>query len=720
MNSSLETDHPFLATGHRIRWSNLLPGRVEPDITLALSQAQAALDAIATLAGAPASALTFDNTILAFPAALQPLSVAWGKVGHLDAVCNAPELRQAYNAMLPKVTEFFARIYLQEPLWTVIRRYAESPAAAALPPAPARALRETILDFQQAGADLPPDKKKRLASLESELASKTQKFGENVLDSTNAWEKIIEDPALLAGLPDTARQNALQSARQKGLGSEDSPHWRFTLHAPSYLPVLKYAQREDLRREFWEANTRIGLAEPWNNTGLLWEILALRHEKALLLGKPHFPDLVLQRRMARSGRGALGFVEDLHRRTLPFFQQEVAELQAYRTAKTGQTGPLTPWDLPYFEEMRKNETFAFDDEALRPWFPLDRVIAGLFELSTRIFGLAITELPAVFIDPATGARTPAEAPAEAFEVWHPEVKVYSLASAEGALLGYFYADWHPREPKRGGAWMNYFLTGERAPGRPRTPHVGVICGNLTPPLPDRPALLDHREVETIFHEFGHLLHHLCGEVEIKSLNGIQVTWDFVELPSQIMENWCWERPSLDLFARHYQTGEPLPEDLFQKMRAARTYASAGLMMRQLAFGKLDLELHLRYADPTARPLSAHEDLDAFIRSWLQPYLVPLAVPAPTLVRRFSHLFSESTGYAAGYYSYKWAEVLEADAFSRFLAEGVLNPATGRDFREKILARGNSSDPAVLFRDFMGRDPDPEALLRRSGLAPASA
>jgi len=409
------------------------------------------------------------------------------------------------------------------------------------------------------------------------------------------------------------------------------------------------------------------------------------------LGFADFAGLVLEDRMAHDGARALAFLEDLKAKTEARFRAENEELVAFRRSLEGADAPaLAPWDVGYYAEKQRAALYDFDEEALRPYFPVDRVVNGLFGLVERLYGVRVTEESGV---PA----------------WDSHVRFYNVHDAGGAFLGGFYADWFPRENKRGGAWMDALITG--GPARAEFhPHLGLICGNLTPPTGGKPALLTHREVETIFHEFGHLLHHLLSRVEVRTLAGTNVAWDFVELPSQIMENWCWERDALDLFAAHWETGERLPEDLFRKMLRARTFRAANAQMRQLGFGFIDLLLHTRYtADRDGDPI-------AYSRRLLQEFS-PAPLPANhAMISAFTHLFASPVGYGAAYYSYKWAEVLDADAFTRFRKEGIFSPEVGGQFRDRILAKGDSEDPAVLYRNFMGRDPDPSALLVRSGLA----
>jgi oligopeptidase A len=399
--------------------------------------------------------------------------------------------------------------------------------------------------------------------------------------------------------------------------------------------------------------------------------------------------------MAKNGSRALAFMEDMETRAQAAFVRECRELEEFKAKQTGQSiARLAPWEILFWSERLRQSRYDFDEEILRPYFPMNRVISGMFELVSRIFGLRVFERPAG--EPQT---------------WHTEVKFYDVTDARGRHVGSFYADWYPRESKRGGAWMNYLITGGPRSDGSRAPHLGLMCGNMTPPTDGKSALLTHREVETVFHEFGHLLHHLLGEVEIKSLNGVNVAWDFVELPSQIMENWTWERESLDLFARHHETGATIPEEIFTKMTAAKNFRSACVTMRQVAFAKMDLLMHMRTAE-----FAGEADVETKARAAVANCLIPTEPPAPTVVKKFTQIFSDPVGYAAGYYSYKWAEVLDADAFTRFKREGVFSAKVGCEFVEKILSRGNSADPTELYRGFMGRDPDLNALLARNGLA----
>jgi len=686
------SSNPFLDSAFEIRWSQLKPELIVPAIDAALAGAQAAVDAVAAQ---PLAEVTFENTFLALERATEPLNLAWSKVTHLQSVADSPALREAHNALLPKVSAFYASIPLDAALWERLKVFSARPEVGKLSGVQRRFFEETMADFHQQGADLPAEKRTRLEALQGELAQVTDKYAEHVLDATNAWQLLVDDEARLAGLPAHAKAAALRNAEAKGLGTPEKPVWRFTLHMPSQEPFMTYLEDEALRRELWTAAVAVGAQAPHDNGVLVPRILALRNEKAVLLGRPHFADLTLERRMAKSGVQAWAFLEDLQQRAAKAFAKECGELEEFKAQQTGRpVSPLAPWELAFWAEKLRQERYDLDEEQLRPYFPMPRVIAGLFEVAKRVFGLEIIE------------RSPG-----AVEVWHPEVKFFDLYRRDKKHLGSFYSDWYPRESKRGGAWMNYLITGGPQRDGTRAPHLGLICGNMTPPAGDKSALLTHREVETVFHEFGHLLHHLLGEVEIKSLNGVNVAWDFVELPSQIMENWCWERESLDLFARHHESDTPIPEAIFKKMIAAKNFRSACVMMRQIAFAKMDLALHMRAAE-----FAGEADVAARVRPLIADCLVPTQPPSPTIVNRFNHIFGDPVGYAAGYYSYKWAEVLDADAFTRFRREGIFNARTGAEFVDHILSRGNSADPAELYRAFMGREPDLHALLQRCNLA----
>jgi oligopeptidase A len=655
---------------------------VQPAVSELLKSVRERLAALAATNGQR----TYANTMHVLDELTEPLDWAMGVVRHLEAVATYPELRAAFNAAQPEVSAFYTGIPLNADLWRNIKSFAATSEAAALTGERRRYLTKTVDTFRRHGADLDAAGKKRLEEIDVELTQITTKFAENVLDSTNAFELVIRDEKALAGLPPTAVATARESAQRKGLEG-----WRFTLQAPDYFAVMTYLDDASVRRKVYEAFAVRATEEGRDNRPIVARILELRNEKAALLGFRTFADLVLEDRMAHTGNHALEFLENLKTKTERRFNEENRELLEFRRSVEGSGAPeLAPWDVSYYAEKQRSMLYAFDEEALRPYFPMERVVAGMFELVGRLYGIRVEEEAGV-------------------PVWDPAVRYYNIRDEKGEFLGGFYADWHPRENKRGGAWMDALITGGPAPDGFH-PHLGLICGNLTPPVGGKPALLTHREVETIFHEFGHLLHHLLSRVETRSLAGTSVAWDFVELPSQIMENWCWERAALDLFARHYETGEPIPDELFQKMKRARTFRAANAQMRQLGFGFIDLALHTRY------DAARDGEVTLYTRAILQEYS-PAPLPANhALIAAFTHLFASPVGYGAGYYSYKWAEVLDADAFTRFREQGIFSREVGAAFRGEILSKGDSDDPAALYRRFMGRDPDPNALLVRSGLA----
>ncbi len=674
--------NPLLTVSFRVPFDRITAADVQPAATQLLNEARARLNAIS----GDQEERNFDNTMHPLDWLTEPLDYAMGVVRHLEAVATYPELRAAFNAAQPEVSAFYTSIPLQEGLWKAMKAYAATPEAAGLAGERRRFLTKTMDSFRRHGAELDPEGKKRLEAIDVELTKLTTKFAENVLDSTNAFELVITDEKQLAGLPPTAVATARASAARK-----NQEGWRFTLQGPDYVALMTYLDDASIRRREYEAYAVRATEGAHDNRGLIVRILELRREKAALLGFANFADLVLEDRMAHSGDQAMSFLEDLKAKTERRFREENAELLEFRRALEGASAPeLAPWDVAYYAEKQRAALYDFDEEALRPYFPVERVVAGMFNLVSRLYGIRVTE--------ETGVPA-----------WDPEVRYYNVHDETGAFIGGFYADWFPRENKRGGAWMDSLITGGPTPDG-FEPHLGLICGNLTPPVGGKPALLTHREVETIFHEFGHLLHHLLSRVEIRSLAGTSVAWDFVELPSQIMENWCWEREALDLFARHWETGEPVPEELFRKMKRARTFRAANAQMRQLGFAFIDLLLHVQY--------SAERDGDpiTYTRKVLQEYSPAPLPPQHAMIAAFTHLFAAPVGYGAGYYSYKWAEVLDADAFTRFRDNGIFSPEIGGEFRAKILSKGDSEDPAELYRNFMGREPDPRALLERSGLA----
>ena len=673
-------DSPLLNQTLPIQFSAVRAEDVEPAIELLLKQMKGRLADL----GNPDVPRDFSNILVTLDQMTEPLDFAMSLVRHLEAVVTTPALRAAHNAVQEPVSAFYTSIALDSALWTAVKAVEQNSPNENLNPTQRRFLEKTVKGFRRAGADLDQAGKTRLEAIDVELTKITTKFSEHVLDATNAFELLITEESKLAGLPESARTAAVESAKSKGREG-----WRFTLQAPSYVPVMTYLDDRSIRQQLWEASNSRGTAEPFDNRGLINEILRLRREKAQLLGYRDFADLVLEERMAHTGEQAQAFLERLERQTDSFFEKENRSLA--EMAKSLGYDSVQIWDVAYLAEKQRLALYDFDEEELRPYFEVDRVVNGMFDIFSRLLGIKVMEEPSV-------------------PGWDAAVKYYRVEdAASNEFLGSFYADWFPRENKRGGAWMDSLITGN--PGE-ALPHLGLICGNLTPPAGELPSLLTHREVETIFHEFGHLLHHILSLVPVRSLAGTNVPWDFVELPSQIMENWCMERESLNLFARHYKTGEPIPDDLFEKMKRARTFRSANLQMRQLGFGLADLKLHREY-DPD------RGDVLEFAREILRRF-VPAPLPAEYgMIASFTHLFSSPVAYGAGYYSYKWAEVLDADAFTRFRREGIFNAGTGGDFRRQILERGDSEDPAQLYRSFMGRDPDANALLERLGLLHAA-
>lgn len=666
--------NPLLTFEYRIPFHRIVPEHVQPAIGTLLERARAAIDEIGSYDGPR----TWKNTMQPLDSFSKQLEYASNIVRHLEGVATTPELRAAFNAVQPEIAAFYGSLPLNERLWNAVQAYAATADAAALRGARARYLKKTIDDFRRHGAGLDAKGKKRLEEIDVELSKLTTKFSENVLDATGAWDLIVTDESKLAGLPASALEAARDAAASKGVEG-----WRFTLHGPSYLAVMTYLDDEAIRRDVYIAyNTRASSGDR-DNRGVIARILELRREKANLLGFRDFADFVLENRMAHTGDCAQAFLNELRDKTQARFRAENEELRAF----AGRD--LEAWDIGYWAEKQRKSLYDFDEEALRPYFPLESVTAGMFEIFGRVLGIRVKERAGV-------------------PGWDPAVKYYDIEDESGNVVGGFYSDWFPRDNKRGGAWMDALITGLPSVD-PELPHLGLICGNVTPPVGDKPALLTHREVETIFHEFGHLLHHCLSRVEVRSLAGVNVLWDFVELPSQIMENWCWEREPLDLFAWHFETGEPIPEELFEKMRRARTFRAANAQMRQLGFGFVDFALHREYSR------ERDGDVFAYARELVEPFS---AAPLPenyAMIAGFTHLFGSPVGYGAGYYSYKWAEVLEADAFTRFQSAGVFNSEVGREYRDRILAKGDSEDPADLYRSFMGRDPDPDALLERAGL-----
>lgn len=677
---SMNTENPLLSFDYKIPFDAVKASDVEPAVAELIADARAKINDITQL-----KERTYDNTLLALEEATQKLSLVSNVLNHLESVATYPEWRTAYNATREPLSQFYSSITLNEELWNALKEYANTDEAKKLTGVKARFLQKTLEEFKREGAELPPEKKARLSELDVQLSKLTLKFAQNVLDATNSFELLLTEQEALKGLPDSAIAAARLDAERKGLDG-----WRFTLQAPSYLAIMTYLDDPSIREQMYRAYTTRASSGVFDNSAITSEILELRKERAELLGFKDFSDLVLEDRMAKRGENAKKFVDDLCEKIEPHVKRENDELLEFRRHLEGTNAPeLAPWDSAYYAEKMRMALYEFNEEDLRPYFPLDKTMDALFSVTERLYGIQV-------------------APTDILPTWHSDVTTYEVKSEAGDVLGHFYVDLHPRESKRGGAWMNGMITGRRADGA-KEPHLGLICGNMTEPLDGKPALLTHDEVRTLFHEFGHLLHHLLSNVEVRSLAGTNVAWDFVELPSQIMENWTLQREVLDLVGGHFETGEKLPDELWDRFERAKNFRSANWINRQLSFAATDLALHREY-DP-----SKHGAVKEYARELQQAFS---STPLPSdysMITSFSHIFSSKIGYAAGYYSYLWAEVLDADAFTRFEKEGIFNRATGEAFKQEILSKGDSDDPARLFQLFMGRDPDPSALLKRAGL-----
>ncbi len=618
------------------------------------------------------------------------LNKAWSPASHLHSVADNDELREAYNACLSKLSDYSTEMGQNEDLFHAYEAIANSDEYDSLNAAQKKIIKNALRDFRLSGIDLDDEAKERYKIIQQKLSKLQTKFEENILDATHAWKKLITDKELLSGLPESAIALAAQAAK-----NDDKEGWLFTLDFPSYMPVMQYADNAELRKEFYQAYvTRAsdqGSNKDWDNSEVMLEILKYRTEKAKLLGFESYAHYSLATKMAENPEEVLGFLNDLAERTKNYAQMEFEELKQYvKEINEGSDDvvKLEAWDVAYYSEKLRQKKFDISQEVLRPYFPVNQVIEGLFAITNNLYGVTIKQR-------------------EGVQVWHEDVLFFDILEENGDIRGSFYLDLYARQHKRGGAWMDECIVRKKSDSSIQKPVAYLTC-NFTPPIGDKAALLTHDEVTTLFHEFGHGLHHMMTRVDYSGVSGINgVPWDAVELPSQFMENWCWEKEALDLFARHVDTGNVLDDDLYEKMTRARTFQAGMQMVRQLEFSLFDFRLHLEYA--------TNESLD--VQDLLNDVRKQVAVIKAPEFNRFQHSFSHifAGGYAAGYYSYKWAEVLSADAFSKFEEKGIFDITTGNEFLRSILEQGGSREPMDLFVEFRGRKPSIEPLLRHSGI-----
>ncbi|MFO0253980.1 MAG: M3 family metallopeptidase [Betaproteobacteria bacterium] len=672
--------NPLLDCSGLPRFADFKPELVAPAVDQLLAENRAL---IARLAADPA-APTWDNFARPLEDANERLHRAWGQVGHLNAVVNSPELREAYNGNLPKISQYYTELGQHEGLYKKFKALRTSAVYDGLAAAQKKIIDNEVRDFRLGGAELAADKRPRYTEIRDRLSMLGSRFSDNLLDATNAWSHFIRDEAGLAGLPDDAREAAREAAQADGKDG-----WKFTLHAPSYLPVLQYADDRGLRERMYRAYvtraSEFGDAK-LDNTPLITEIVALRREMAQLLGFASYAEYSLEAKMADTPQQVMQFLRDLAARARPHAEKDLSELRDFARKELGMTA-LEAWDIAYVSEKLRAARYAFSENEVKQYFPETTVLPGMFKVVETLFGLTIS---------------PTEAP-----TWHPDVRFFSIRDKAGALVGQFYLDLYARSTKRGGAWMDDAITRRATAAGTQTPVAYLNC-NFSAPISGKPALFTHDEVITLFHEFGHGLHHLLTRVDYLGVSGINgVEWDAVELPSQFMENFCWEWGVVEPMTRHADSGQPLPRALFDKMVAAKNFQSGLQTLRQVEFGLFDLHLHHDF-DPAGGG-TAQQLLDQVRRE----VAVLLPPPYNRFPNNFSHIFAG--GYAAGYYSYKWAEVLSADAYSLFEENGVLDAGTGRRFWDEVLGVGGSRPALESFVAFRGREPKIDALLRHNGM-----
>ena len=681
----MSTENPLLEMTGLPPFQHIKPEHVEPALETIIAANRALLETLLK----DNEHYTWDNLIEPLESADDRLGRMWSPVSHMNSVVNSDELRDAYNNCLPLLSEYSTEMGQNVELYEAYQSIKDSPEFKTLDEAQQKIINNGLRDFHLSGIDLPVDKKKRFREIRQQLSKLTSKYEENILDATQAWSKNITDEKQLAGLPDSALAMAKQAAEAKELEG-----WLFTLNFPSYYSVISYADDRALREEMYQAYATRGSdqgpnAGEFDNSQVMDDILSLRHEVAQLLGYKNYAERSLATKMAENPEQVLTFLQDLAKRSKPMAKQELAELTGYAKQEHG-VADLSAWDVPYYGEKLRKHTFDFSQEDIKPYFPETKVIPGMFAVVKRLYGISIEKVDGV-------------------ETWHDDVQFYEIRDDKGVVRGQFYLDVYSRDKKRGGAWMDDCMGRKRnVDGSLQLPVAYLTC-NLTQPIGDDPALFTHDEVTTLFHEFGHGLHHMLTQVEHIGVSGINgVAWDAVELPSQFMENWCWEREALDLIAAHYQTGEPIPEELFNKMYSAKNFQAGMQMLRQIEFSLFDFRMYHEY-DPKNKK-SIQETLDEVRKE--------VSVLIPPSYNRFQHGFSHifAGGYAAGYYSYKWAEVLSADAFSLFEEKGIFDSETGDAFLESVLEQGGTKEPMELFKNFRGREPEIDALLRHSGIA----